>query len=92
MKYLIIFSLLLLFNCSETYESTRIHCTPQQKQKILDFVSNNIKNANNMADEEMEDVIIELRRTAYMYSCDKVVTVCTKSFGAHRCKDKYETK
>lgn len=34
-------------------------------------VQKSIKNANNMSDEEMEDVILQLERTSYRLYCSK---------------------
>jgi hypothetical protein len=36
-------------------------CNCQEKKDLQEFVKNSIKNANNMSDEEMEDVVKQLR-------------------------------
>lgn len=46
-------------------------CNCKQIEKVSEFIQTSIKNANNMSDEEMEDVIEELHRTAVKVNCDK---------------------
>ncbi len=59
---------LVLFSCSD--KKTRCYvCDEQQRLQVADFVSKNIKSANNMSDEEMEDVISELRNTGIKLYC-----------------------
>lgn len=59
---------LVLFSCSD--KTTRCYvCDEQQRLQVADFVSKNIKGANNMSDEEMEDVIDELRDTGIKLYC-----------------------
>lgn len=60
--------ILLLSSCSEV-KHTRWVCTCEEKTKASEFVSKNIKGANNMSDEEMEDVISELTNTAVKLNC-----------------------
>ena len=53
---------LVLFSCSD--KQTRCYvCEQSESLQVADFVSKNITGANNMSDEEMEDVIAELRKT-----------------------------
>lgn len=59
---------LVLFSCSD--KTTRCYvCDEQQRLQVADFVSKNIQGANNMSDEEMEDVINELRDTGIKLYC-----------------------
>lgn len=59
---------LVLFSCSDN--QTRCYvCDEQQRLQVADFVSKNVKGANNMSDEEMEDVISELRDTGIKLYC-----------------------
>lgn len=59
---------LVLFSCSD--KQTRCYvCDEQQRLQVADFVSKNVKGANNMSDEEMEDVISELRDTGIKLYC-----------------------
>ena len=53
------------------HNASRWVCNCDQRQKIASFISSNIKDANNMSYEEMEDVIYELRRTAVMINCNQ---------------------
>lgn len=64
MKYLLILLSLILISCGSD-QKLRTICTCDQKKEIMKWVQSSIKDANNMADEEMEDVIKELRRTSY---------------------------
>lgn len=74
---LIVLSGLLNFSCdnrnSNGGESTRVEyvCNCKQVEKVSQFIQTSIKNANNMSDEEMEDVIEELHRTAVKVNCEK---------------------
>jgi len=57
-----------LTSCSD--KKTRCYsCLKEDNLKVVEFVSSNIKNANNMSDEEMEDVITELRETGIKLYC-----------------------
>lgn len=70
---LILFALITLsfYSCRESESSERSHhvCNCEQREKVAEFVQSSIKASNNMADEEMEDVIAELRRTAIAIYC-----------------------
>jgi hypothetical protein len=59
---------LMLFSCSDKQVRCYV-CDEQQRLQVADFISKNIKNANNMSDEEMEDVISELRDTGIKLYC-----------------------
>ena len=68
----------LLYSCSDSkepqYEISRENCTVCDSMELANarkFVSDNIKNANNMSDEEMEDVIEQLQWTSITLSCRK---------------------
>ena len=66
---LIIMSLSMI-SCSYEDKTTRCYvCNQQERLNAAEFVSNNVKNANNMSDEEMEDVISELRKTGIKLYC-----------------------
>lgn len=67
---------LLFTNCEPTdrnRESVKaeVVCNCEQREKVAEFIKSSIKNANNMSDEEMEDVIRELRHTAVDIYCPK---------------------
>lgn len=59
---------ILFFSCSDVQRQEWI-CNCKENQKASDFIAANVKNANNMSDEEMEDVLTELRRTAIKLNC-----------------------
>ena len=59
---------LVLFSCSDKQTLCYV-CDEQQRLQVADFVSKNVKGANNMSDEEMEDVISELRDTGIKLYC-----------------------
>ena len=66
---------LVLFSCSD--KQTRCYvCEQPESLQVADFLSNNIKGANNMSDEEMEDVISELRNTGIKLYCKQVFVPC----------------
>lgn len=76
MRYTILPLLLLLWSCSEvekpkTYESLEYVCTCDQKKAATEFVKISIEPANNKSDEEMEDVILQLYRTAIKLHCQQ---------------------
>lgn len=70
-KILLLFSVFLLSSCTTYYVDDKYVCNCQEKEKVQEFVQTSIKNANNMSDEEMEDVIRELRLTAIKTICNK---------------------
>lgn len=67
-KLILLFILIALSSCADKKIRCYV-CDKQEKQKVENFVSRNIKNANNMSDEEMEDVIEELTETAIKINC-----------------------
>ncbi len=75
MKNLIILILLgiMISISSCTYRTTELYsvCTCEAREKMSDFISKNMRSANNMSDEEMEDVIKELKNTAIVLFCDQ---------------------
>lgn len=72
---IVIVSALFFFSCGNS-EKHRYVCNCQANQKIEKFVNNSLKNANNMSDEEMEDVIFELYKTAVKIHCRARFVVC----------------
>jgi len=68
MKNLLIITVIILTGCVETTEMMYV-CNCQEKEKLVEFIQTSIKSANNMSDEEMEDVIKELRITAIKTHC-----------------------
>ena len=66
-----VLAVVLLFSALSCYDTKRrcYVCNTEEKQKISEFISNNIKPANNMSDEEMEDVIRQLEETAIKINC-----------------------
>ena len=67
-KLILLFILVALSSCADKKIRCYI-CDKEEKEKVEKFVSSNIKNANNMSDEEMEDVIEELTNTAIKINC-----------------------
>lgn len=65
MRSIIILVSVLMFSC----ETDRYVCNCEEKEKVTEFLNKNISASNNMSDEEMEDVIIELKRTAVEINC-----------------------
>ena len=46
-------------------------CNCKEKERLEQFLSSTIKDANNMSDEEMEDVIPELRASGVKTFCSQ---------------------
>lgn len=65
---LVLSSTLCLCSC-DNMKPSYYYGTEETAEKIANFVSSNMKDANNMSDEEMEDVIKELYRTAVKTFC-----------------------
>lgn len=62
---------LILSSCNIEHRDLEWVCSCEQQQKAADFVTANMKAANNMSDEEMEDVIEELTKTSIMLNCSQ---------------------
>jgi hypothetical protein len=60
----------VFFACSD-HQSLEWVCSCTQQQKVANFITANTKSANNMSDEEMEDVIKELRQTGIKLHCSQ---------------------
>lgn len=78
MKKLLITSIVgLLFSCEMRpsgeigKQETMSVCNCEEKLRLEEFLSKSIKDANNMSDEEMEDVIAQLRVTGILTFCHK---------------------
>jgi hypothetical protein len=75
MKYAIFILTTILFSCesslSGSVQTDRYVCNCDQKRELQEFVKTSIKSANNMSDEEMEDVIKELRISGIELYCEK---------------------
>lgn len=72
MKNLIPFVILSFIISSCNLKRKCYECTPPQKERVASFLSDNIKGANNMSDEEMEHVISELRFTGIVLFCEQI--------------------
>ena len=66
---------LLVLGCRREidYPEVRIvperFCTTEDRPLLVDFIQTCIKNANNMSDEEMEDVVQQCERTGFNTVC-----------------------
>jgi hypothetical protein len=71
MKQIIFTLAVCLFLSSCEHEETRLMyvCDCQQQAQASQFIKESIAPANNMSDEEMEDVISQLERTAVRLHC-----------------------
>ena len=78
MKKLLIIFLIVLSSCGPN-EKTKLlwYCTCEEMETVQDFVKESIGPANNMSDEEMEDVISELTKVAMITSCHQEMTTTT---------------
>jgi len=52
-----------------TEQQTRFVCDCEQQKQLQTFVKESIKPSNNMSDEEMEDVINQLRKDGIKIYC-----------------------
>ena len=71
-SFIVLFVLIILLSSCDIEEKktrTFLVCTCEQKEKAALFVQNSIKNANNMSDEEMEDVVSQLESTSLNLYC-----------------------
>jgi hypothetical protein len=57
-----------LFSCDSS-QQTRFVCNCEEQKQLQAFVKESIKPANNMSDEEMEDVINQLRQDGIRLYC-----------------------
>lgn len=69
MKKLILIISIAFLACN-SHQSTRYVCTCEQQKQLQNFVKESIKPANNMSDEEMEDVISQLRKDGIKLYCN----------------------
>lgn len=60
----------VFYSCSDK-QRVRYVCSCEQNEKIEIFLKETIGAANNMSDEEMEDVIHQLHETAVMLNCSQ---------------------
>ena len=67
-KILLLLSFILITSCADK-KITCYVCDANEKAKVSEFVSKNMKDANNMSDEEMEDVISQLQETGIKIHC-----------------------
>lgn len=67
----ILVSITGLTSCDQRIKENVYVCDCEQQKLASKFVSDNMKSANNMSDEEMEDVITQLERTAVKLNCSK---------------------
>ncbi len=66
----IIFLCVICFGCIHDTERYLWVCTSQQKDQLQKFILESIKPANNMSDEEMEDVIDAIYRNGVKAICN----------------------
>ena len=50
-------------------------CYCDEQREIAEFISKNTKSSNNMSDEEMEDVILQLRKEGVKSFCHQKMVV-----------------
>src|SRR6478735_773715 len=65
-------------------------CNCEEKKKLELFISSSIKNANNMSDEEMEDVIQQLHTIGYKSICHQKLFIM-KNVGIDWNKNKLDS-
>ncbi len=83
MKKLLLFCTigLVLASCGRKDGEARMYaCNCEQKAKVAEHIATSIKNANNMSDEEMEDVIEQLEKTYVHIICSQKIVKGTTNF------------
>lgn len=74
MKKISLLPLIFFLGCADIQTKTVKVCDCEEKIKVTSFIQNSVKNANNMSDEEMEDVIRQLEYTGIRTICsDKLI-------------------
>lgn len=68
MRAILILVTLTLVSCN--HKARRYVCSCEQRMKVQEFVERSIKPANNMSDEEMEDVVKQLYITGVEMNCE----------------------
>ena len=63
--------LAVVLSSCEGSQETRFVCDCEQQKKLQTFVKESIKPSNNMSDEEMEDVINQLRKDGIKIFCQQ---------------------
>jgi hypothetical protein len=82
----------ILVGCENSEQRSRYVCNCQQLQELQSFVKGSIKDANNMSDEEMEDVIHQLRIDGMKIYCkQKPVWVNTTNMEVDWTKQKIDS-
>ncbi len=83
MKYHLIVSFCILFASCTDSENQRLVwvCSCEQQKEVSKWVKESINSANNHSDEEMEDVIYQLERTAVRLTCLQQVRTIHYSTG-----------
>ena len=73
-KNLIILCILtiMLYSCGGSELRSQYVCNCDEQKELQNFVKESIKNANNMSDEEMEDVIYQLRLDGTKIYCKQL--------------------
>lgn len=65
-----IIAIAIFFGCGSSQESMSV-CNCEQRKNLQQFIKESIKPSNNMSDEEMEDVIRQLRIEGINIFCEK---------------------
>jgi hypothetical protein len=91
MKKVILILVCVITMISCEYQDSRSVCNCEEREKVATFISDNIKAANNMSDEEMEDVIRQLEWTAVKTICHREVVWVTSNHYINYDKEKVDS-
>lgn len=91
MKKVILILVCVITMISCEYQDSRSVCNCEEREKVATFISDNIKAANNMSDEEMEDVIYQLERTGVKTICHREVVWITREHRVNYNKEKVDS-
>jgi len=79
----------LFSSCAQ--QASRMVCNCEQQKQLQTFVTESIKPANNMSDEEMEDVIHQLRIDGVKMFCQQKPVWITSSGEVDWRKEKVDS-
>ena len=78
---LIVLGFTFMFSSCGTYTQPEWFCDCDEQEEVANFITTNTGAANNMSDEEMEDVIKQLQREGTKSFCHQKMV--TKENGSH---------
>lgn len=78
--FCIINTLIFINSCSSERKGVKYVCNCEQLEKVNGFIERSIPSANNMSDEEMEDVIHQLWVTGVITTCHQKIFILNSHY------------